>query len=374
MIDFLDRAGESRRDGRHRRAQDGHDVAIGFDLGGTNLRASLFRGLDAVRKGDRDALKTVAHKVEPIGSARSPAEISKRINSVIGELEDKSQPELNGRPVERIGIGFAGMLGPNRRTVTNSPHYGWRDVDFGTAIDTALGPSRRTKIFNDVNAITYGEYVVSLPSAESREEIDNDRGQRNRCGDDLLAVFVGTGIGAGLVRGGQLVSGAGGCATELGHFKFVLDDSALPCACGMRGCIEAYTGGRYLQRRVRAELRGGARSLAPSIAGGIEKVQPSHLDLAAARGDDYSLDLFAELAPLLGAAVANAVTLLNPSCLLLGGGMLSRMPVFSDHVLTALEVAVNPPAHRGLTIASATLGDVAGPLGAALLVSNPKSR
>jgi len=124
-----------------------------------------------------------------------------------------------------------------------------------------------------------------------------------------------------------------------------------------------------LQERARFELSQGAHSEAARLAGDAARVNPGHLDAAAALGDDYALTLYGEVAPLLGLAIANAVSLLNPKRLVLGGGMLSRTPVLREHVLTAFEMAVNPPAHEGLEIVDAVLGDDAGLAGAALLAS-----
>jgi glucokinase len=151
----------------------------------------------------------------------------------------------------------------------------------------------------------------------------------------------------------------------------VFDDSARPCACGLKGCVEAYVGGEDLQRRARAELAGGARSAAVGIAGSPEAVNPGHLDAAAAEGDEYALNLWQEIGPLLGVALANAVTLFNPNRLILGGGVLSRTPVLRDYAIAALEVAINPPAQEDLAVENADLGDDAGLVGSALLALAP---
>jgi len=320
-------------------------LAIGIDLGGTNLRAALYAGIDDARQTDASALVTLAEASSKVGESRDPTTVVRRLGEQVRELKAAA-----GNSTIPVGIGFAGMLEGKGGFVVNSPHLHWNDVPFGRLLREELA-DERVGVFNDVNAVTFAEYTLGSGARA----------------DDVLAVFVGTGIGGGLIAGGQLIEGATGCAAEIGHTKVVIDESARPCACGLRGCVEAYVGGHYLQRRARGELAGGARSLAVSIAGGIEKVNPSHLDKAAARGDDYSLDLFAEVAPLLGTVLANAVTLLNPSHLILGGGMLSRTPVLRDHVECALEVAINPPAAKQLTIVDAALGGRAGTVGAALL-------
>jgi glucokinase len=104
-----------------------------------------------------------------------------------------------------------------------------------------------------------------------------------------------------------------------------------------------------------------------AIAGSLEQIHAGHLEEAAARGDEYAQALWAEVGPLLGVTIANAVTLLNPSHVVLGGGVLSRAPVLKTYVTTAFEVAVNPPAGESVQIVDALLGDDAGLVGSALL-------
>lgn len=315
------------------------NAAIGIDLGGTNLRGAIYAG-------DDFATPLAVHR-ERVGDARSPEQIAARLAALCERLVQEAR--IDGRV--GVGLGLAAMLRGHAGVVANSPHLGWRDVDFGTLLREALGPDRPAVIYNDVDAVTYGEYKAGAAQGM----------------DDTIAVYIGTGIGSGIIANGQLVRGATGCAAEIGHVKVVFGDDARPCACGSRGCIEAYAGGLPLQTRARTELAAGARSLALELAGRIDAVTPGDLDRAAAQGDDYALDLYEHIAPMLGAVLANAITLLNPACLLLGGGMLSRTPILREHVVTALEVAVNPPALVGLRIVEAALGDDAGLVGSALL-------
>jgi glucokinase len=323
------------------------EISIGFDLGGTNLRAAVFRGLAS--KND-DSIEPIASLREVIGSDRSPEAIVGRVATMIPRLLEQAQLGALSIP---IGIGFAGMLRGHEGMVANSPNYGWRDVALGEMLRARLGERYTIGVYNDVNAITYGEYAFGAGVGV----------------DDMLAVFVGTGIGGGAICSGRLLGGANNTAAELGHTKVVIDSSALDCACGLKGCVEAYIGGQRLQDRARAELAGRLSSEATRLAGCVEQINPGHLDAAAALGDDYALDLYAEVAPLLGLVIANAVTILNPKRLVLGGGMLSRTPVLRDHILTAFECAVNPPAHEGLEIVDTQLGERAGLLGSALLAS-----
>lgn len=333
--------------------------SIGFDIGGTNLRSAMFRDLAEASidsdGGVSDAL--VARHREELGERRNPEELVARVAEIVSTLVD-GQPN-DGQPGDDselvpVGIGFAGMLSGHEGFVANAPNLGWRDVAFGTMLQDELGPRHQVSVINDVNAISYAEYALGAGAGSQ----------------DLLAVLVGTGIGAGAICGGKLLDGANNTAAELGHMKVVLDSSARTCGCGLKGCVEAYVGGAALQKRARIELAEGIGSAAVALAGSAAQVNPGHLDAAAAQGDAYALELFAEVAPLLGMTIANAVTLLNPSRLLLGGGVLSRTPVLREHVLAAFEVAVNPPARACLEVLDMALGEDAGLVGSALLAAH----
>jgi glucokinase len=316
--------------------------AIGVDLGGSNLRAAVF--------GDGDT--PIAHHREPVGEPRDPATIVERVAVAVERLATE-HARGPGDPPMPVGVGIAAMLRDRAGTVANSPHLRWRDVPFGALLAARLGARFAVGVYNDVNAIVWGETVAG-----------SARGCR-----DVLGVYVGTGIGGGVVCGGQLVEGASNCAGEIGHVKVRWDDDAAPCACGQRGCVEAYVGGSYLQRRILRELSGKARSSAPHLAGGLEHVNPGHVDMAAADGDEWALGLWSEVAPLLAIALANALALLNPERLVLGGGVLSRCPTLYEQVVASLEIATPVASLEPLSIVSATLGDDAGLVGSAHLAA-----
>jgi glucokinase len=312
-------------------------VKIGIDLGGTNLRVASV--------DERATLLDV--RKEPVGEPRDPATLVERCASLIEALAGSA------RDVS-VGIGIAAMLRDRQGTVANSPHLRWRDVPFGTLLARRLGSRFALGVYNDVNAIVYGESVAGAA-----------RGCR-----DVLGVFVGTGIGGALIVNGALVEGTSNCAGEIGHTKIRWDDTAAPCACGSRGCIEAYVGGSYVQKRIHADLAAGAHSSAIALAGSIAAVTPGHIDQAAAEGDEYALALWTELAPLLAVTLGNAVAVLNPERLVLGGGMLGRTPTLYQLVETILTVAGNAPSLEPLSVELAQLGDDAGIVGSAHLAAS----
>jgi glucokinase len=314
-------------------------MQIGIDLGGSNLRAAAF--------GDGDGATPLEIHKEALGDDRAPAVIVDLVARTIERLADGSVGPV------AVGVGLAALLRDRRGTVAVSPHLRWRDVPFGELLGRRLGTRYRLGVYNDVNAITWGEAVAGAA-----------RGCR-----DVLAVYVGTGIGSGLIVGGQLVEGASNCAGELGHTKVRWDDEAAPCMCGGRGCIEAYVGGRYLIARIRRELANTRlkTTVVERAGGSIETVTLTHVDDAALDGDPWALELWTELAALLAVALGNALAILNSQRLILGGGVLERTPALRAMTEIDLMLVAPPASLEPLTVAMAELGDRAGLVGAARL-------
>lgn len=322
-------------------------LAVGVDLGATNLRAAL---VDTQPRG-AEPPRLVHEARAELGAERSPAAVADRLAVAVTDVCRAAGVDAG---TSAIGVGVAGMLRGSTGIVANAPNLGWREVDFRGLCRQRL-PGRNIELYNDLNAIAFGEFTFGA-----------GRGAR-----DILCVYVGSGVGAGLVAGGRLVEGDSNVSGEIGHVKVVPPGApGRECGCGARGCIEAYVGGHRLQERARAELGAGARSRAVELAGGRpERVHPGHLDAAAAAGDPYATALLDEVSPLLGLVLANAVTLLNPGRLILGGGVWMGAPELRRRVLAAYRAVVNGPSGEACSVVDAALADEAGILGAACLAA-----
>jgi glucokinase len=308
-------------------------VSVGVDLGGTNVRAAVV---------DTAAGTILVEDKLPVGD-KSPDTVAALVEEVVRAVDPKGA--RNG-----VGVGFAGMLRGWTGVVVNAPNFGWREVDFRSLLRARLGP--RVELYNDLNAIGYGEAMYGAA-----------KGVR-----DVLCIYVGTGVGSGIVADGKLYIGGNHLAGEIGHVKVVPVGGRL-CGCGQHGCLEAYTSGRNIQARAREELP-SQPSLATELAGGIEHVHAGHLDEAARRGDPYADRLWNEVAGYLGLVLANAVTLLNPSRLVLGGGMWQGTPELRRRAAEVFKAQVNRPSLEGFTVGDTILGDTAGVLGAAALIAS----
>lgn len=330
-------------------------LSLGIDLGGTKLRGARCENLAgkvrlAAETGSAPA-EVLAGNVrrERVGEARDPASVVERV----AELIEALAPARDEREalLPPIGVGIAGMPRGAEGFIVEAPNLGWKDVPFGDLLRRRLGPGARLRVVNDVNAVTWGESMLGA-----------GLGSRH-----VLAVYVGTGVGGGLVCNGQLVEGAAGSAGEIGHFRVVRGPDARRCGCGKLGCVEAYAGGRALGERVRSDLSGPRDSVAVQLAGSVDEVTVTHLDQAASDGDPYASGLWDETSELLGSAIANAVSLVNPERLVLGGGVFWRTPLLRRRVEAFVRGAAVRAAIDSLTVSPSRLGDDAGIVGAALL-------
>ena len=324
----------------------------GIDLGGTNLRGVVVDARGVVLTEERIA----------VGADRDPASVCARIADCIASMASRL-----GGSVDGVGVGIAAWLDNESGRVRRAPNLGWVDVDvrglLGQALTDTLDAAAASRVVtvNDLTAVTYGEWQAGAAAGES----------------DVLCVFVGSGLGAGLVLDGRLYEGASGGAGELGHVTVDDAPDARSCGCGRTGCVEAYVGGRYLELWVRsqaadAELSGtpkfpGAVEVGASLGRGIDALTCSDVEGGFGRGDSDCVALWNHAADSLGKALALAVQLLNPHVVVLGGGVMTAAPSYRRLALEAFERRCPPGLRVGVEVRAPRLGGNAGAVGAALL-------
>jgi len=316
-------------------------LALGVDLGGTNARAAVV---------DRDSGEIVASHKEPLRE-RSPERVVEVVLHAITEAAEAAR--ITPAAAGVVGVGVAGQVMGATGVVSNAPNLGWRDVAFGKLLERGLGVPVR--VANDLAVAAWGEKRFGAAKGI----------------DDVVLVFVGSGVGGGLILGGRLHHGAQGVAGEVGHVKVrpLRPDTKLRrCGCGELSCLEAYTSGVNIAARVREEIAAGAATRVNDLVGGdLTRVSASAVEDAHAQGDAYAIALWEEVSDLLGTSIANLVTLLNPARLILGGGVLLGAPRLTELVLRQFDEKVSRSATTGLSIERAWLGDDAGVIGAAVL-------
>ena len=309
--------------------------AIGVDLGGTKVEVASV-----------DSGGLLHHRLRrPTNVKGGPGVIQGDIVAAARDLSERA-----GSPPVGVGVGVAGQIDSNQGAVQFAPNLGWRDVPLQADLSQALGMP--VVVTNDVRAATWGEWL-------------HGAGQD---ADDLVCLFVGTGIGGGVVSGGRMLTGCTNTAGELGHI--VIDKDGPPCTCGNRGCLEAFAGGWAIARQARKAISidPSAGSYLLSSAGGQrEAVTAEFVARAAHAGDPLALRVINEAANALIAGAVSLVNAFNPCRFILGGGVVEGWPSLVGQIDQGVRQQALAAATRSLQVLPAKLKNDAGVVGAASL-------
>jgi glucokinase len=309
--------------------------AIGIDLGGTKTDVGLVQSGGHIQRRLRRLTRVKS----------GPALIKADILATVRELLDS----ISSIPVG-VGVGLAGQIDPKEGNVLFAPNLDWRDIPFRRDLSQALGLP--VVITNDVRAITWGEWL---------------HGAGEGC-NDFICLFVGTGIGGGIVSEGKVLSGSTNAAGEIGHL--VIDRSGPSCTCGNRGCLEAFAGGwaiaRHAQEAVVSDPSAG-RFLLEMVGGKPESITAETVARAAQTGDPLAKQLIDRVAEALIAGSVSLIHALNPSRLILGGGVIEGVPELVHRVAEGVFQRALAASTQGLEILPSKLKENAGIIGAAML-------
>ncbi len=311
-------------------------LTVGVDLGGTNIQTLVLE--------DDQILGTAKMKTPMQGDKTLVLDVvAAAMHDALGEAGRTTEQ------VDAVGIGTPGVvIDGTVGGASNVPD--WYDR-FGLADLATNKLGLPVRVINDVTAAAVGEHHAGAGTGS----------------DHLLVVFVGTGVGAGLILNGQPYEGAVGGAGEFGHTVVVRGGAV--CPCGRRGCVEAYAGRRAMAFAAERAVAAGRQTILFDIQDELERnrLTSGVFKEALDRGDELAADLVDEAVAALGAGIASAVNLLDVETVVIGGGLADRL---GQSFMIALEAALRPhlflqPPRVRLTTAS--LGDVSGALGAALL-------
>lgn len=301
-------------------------LLAGVDVGGTNIGVGLV-----------DDDRRVHHRTKE----DTPTSVQALVDQV-----SRMVSTLDGDP-EAVGIGIPGIINGDR--VVQAPNLeGWdADTDVAGQISDVLGVP--VTLVNDAQCGLLGEWVAGA-------------GQGS---DFLFGVWLGTGVGAGMVLDGKGYDGVGGGSGEFGHL--VVRPGGARCGCGRRGCIEAYAGRRMMTESARAMQAAGRKTslFQHQEERGKAKATSGVWAAALDEGDKVVTELLDDAVEVLGIGVANVLNLLDLDRVVVGGGMASRLGQdFADRIAKA----ARPHAVRKVadgTVVVAALGDDSGIVGAA---------
>jgi glucokinase-like ROK family protein len=326
---------------------------VGIDIGATSIDVAIMDG-----------------ELRLLGHAAAPADVRDGPNAVLDQVIDlvaKVRAELSG-PVEElsgVGVGVPGPVSQGAGALVSPPIMpGWSHFPIRDMLGAALGAP--VMVDNDVNIMALG--VLHAGTARSVR--------------DLLFVKVGTGIGCGIVVGGEIYRGVTGSAGDIGHIQ--VDDNGPICTCGNTGCLEAVFGGAALARDAEAAARSGR---SPRLADRLAELTHNRtipaaratpvgltardVGIAAAAGDPVAIQIVRQGGHRLGQVLASLVSFFNPALLVIGGGVAAGLghPLLAE-IRSVVYRRSLPLATGNLPIVLSELGGTAGVVGAARFVSD----
>jgi glucokinase len=312
-------------------------VTAGVDMGGTKIQTAVVR-----------AGRTLGQARVPTPRG-GPAEVVESVRSTI--VDAAAAAGIDPAELTGVGVGFPGAYDNETGDTVSAVNLAGFDkrYPFGRRLSSAIGGA--PVIFdNDVRAAMLGE----------------QRAGAGRPFKDMLGVFVGTGVGGGLILGGRLRRGLGS-AGEIGHT--VVSDAGRLCGCGRRGCLEAYAGRGRIELRARKLVERGDSTILFKVMAekGKDRLTSGVIATALDRGDKMAGDLVTEAVWALGIALASVQNVLDLEAIIIGGGLGDRLgQPFIDRVSAAMKPHLFMDSRPPKMLAS-ELGDLSGAVGAALL-------
>ena len=314
-----------------------HIRFVGIDIGATSIDVAVTDG----------ELRLLAHLSEPSDVRQGP----KIVLQQALDLLDKLRADGAALDVHGVGVGVPGPVSQREGAPVMPPIMpGWNRFPVRDTLAAAVGAP--VMVDNDVNIMALGEQ-----HAGTARSVEN-----------FLFVKVGTGIGCGIVLEGEVYRGADGSAGDIGHIR--IEDAGPTCTCGNDGCLEAFFGGAALARDAELAARSGRSPVLAERLAEAGRLTAVDVGTAAAAGDAAAVALVRGGGRRLGLALATLVSFFNPGLVVLGGGVAGLGHPLLAEIRSVVYRRSLPLATGNLPIVLSELGDTAGVIGAARLVSD----
>ena len=305
-------------------AKKEHTICL--DIGGTKVLGVIFDHKDRI-------VRRIKKKTKSLGDDAGNVEVV--IVRVVEELLEES-----GIPTEEIraiSAGAPGVIDSDKGLVLFSPNLPWENYDIRTPLEKKFGVP--FFIGNDVNLGVLGEHEYGAAKGL----------------DHVVGLFVGTGMGGGLILDGKLYTGYGFKGAEYGHM--VLDPEGPLCNCGQRGCLEAFSSKKGMSAYVREQAaRGRKTQLAKKIQNGVFKSK--QLKLALQKEDAVTIEAVDRACHYLAIATGNLINTFSPQMVVYGGGIMEAVgDLFLDKILAEVDRYCMPSIRKTVKLANAALGD-----------------
>lgn len=310
--------------------------SIGIDLGGTKVLIAL------VNKQTGEVIDFVKKKTK---KDKGPQNISRKMIEGIEELIENNKTSVD--KISSIGVGAAGQIDRENGVLIAAPNLDCYDFN----IKQILSQKFDIPIFvgNDVEVATLGE-----------QKFGAGKGY-----DDLVCIFVGTGVGSSIVKKGEIIYGATGTAGEIGHM--IVDLNGRQCACGGHGCLEAYASRSAIERRIEGALKKGRKSVILEYLETGKSITSSMIRKSIERDDELVLQYVTEASEYLSGGIASIINFINPQLVILGGGLIDAVDYFYEKTIKKARAKSLPVPAEKIEFKKASLGDFSGVIGAAFL-------
>lgn len=313
---------------------------IGVDLGGSKIEVGVVN-----EKGD------VLHHLRLDTLVKDGAQaVENQILESIRYLQFQT-----ALPIQGIGIGVAGQVELKTGMVHFSPNLKWTHYPLGVNLAQEL--QLPVFLMNDVRAITWGEWLF---------------GAGKNC-SNLICLFIGTGIGSGVIIDNHLLMGCSETGGEVGHMT--VDFQGPLCTCGNRGCLEVFAGGwgivAQTQKAMQLDHTGTLSQTLLKLAKGKAEGLTARLVIEAYhQGDHMAQVIIHKALDALIAGCTSMVHAFNPCCLILGGGVINGLPEWIPAVEQGIRKWALKTATRSFEVIPAELGQKVGIIGSAAVAFN----
>jgi glucokinase len=316
--------------------------ALGIDLGGTKTLAAVV---------DITTGEVIASERKRTHAEKGQEYIAQHITHLsTAALESAKLP--NDAQIVAVGIGAAGQIDRKHGIVVDAPNLGVKEMPMADILGKQFG--KPVAVGNDVEVAALGEYMYGAGRGYST----------------FVVMFVGTGIGGGIVQNGRVYAGLTGTAGEIGHMT--LQAGGRICPCGSRGCLEAYASRTAITTAIMAEIHHGRTSVLTEqaklqLAEGETIIRSGLLAHALKQGDDLVTEIVTEAADYLGYGLASVMNFYNPECIIVGGGVIEAIDLLFERAVHRARITALADPSGKTKIMRAKLGDFSGVVGAAYL-------
>lgn len=307
------------------------DLSIGIDIGGTKILIAL------VDKTTGEVIYYIKKK-----TSRGNKKILSKLIDGINELVNENNIRID--EIKLIGIGSSGIIDRENGIILDAPNLECHNFQIKSELEREF--NKPVQIGNDVEAAAIGEWKFGSAVGIN----------------DFMCIFIGTGIGAAIVKDGKLLRGKSGTAGEFGHMT--ISYNGRHCACGSYGCLEAYASRSAVEGKITEALNKGVKSVISDYIKPEKPISSGMIAKSVERGDVLVTSCILEAAEYLSSGLASVMNLINPECIILGGGLVEAVDLFyREATQRARQKALSLPA--GQTIFKKShLGDFAGVIGA----------